>query len=59
LAEGLLLRLEAYAKETFNRTQSHKAEVYALGSIAELEAYDYTAGYPPRPKFDLQAPETE
>jgi hypothetical protein len=53
LAEGMLLQLEAYAKETFNRTQSHKAAVYSLATIAEIEAYDYTAGYPDKLVFDL------
>jgi hypothetical protein len=53
LAEALLLQLEAYAKETFNRTQSHKAAVYELATIAEIEAYDFTAGYPEKLVFNL------
>ncbi len=53
MAKGMLLRLEAYAKETFNRTQSHKATVYAFDTAKEIEAYDYTAGYPEKLTFNL------
>ncbi len=53
MAKGMLLQLEAYAKEAFNRTQSHKAAVYALGTAREIEAYDYTAGYPDKLEFNL------
>jgi hypothetical protein len=31
----------------------------AEGLLLRLEAYDYTAGYPLRPEFDLQIPEAE
>lgn len=53
MAEGMLLQLEAYAKATYNRTQQHKAAVYNLKTAAEIEAYDYTVGYPPKLEFNF------
>lgn len=46
LAIQLLSSLELYALECFNKTAEHKAMVQSLESIEEVEAYDYTAGYP-------------
>lgn len=42
----ILKELEVYAKQTNNVTHQHKAEVMALTSIEEVEAYDVTKGYP-------------
>lgn len=42
----LLSALELYALECYNITASHKASVLALESIEEINAYDYTIGYP-------------
>ena len=42
----MLNALEVYAAEALNVTESHKADVMALDSIEEIEAYDITAGYP-------------
>ncbi len=53
MAGPMLDALELYAKATYNVTQSHKAAVYALATAAEIEAYDYTAGYPARLEFTL------
>lgn len=46
LAIQLLSALELYALECYNKTAEHKANVGKLTSIEEVEAYDYTTGYP-------------
>ena len=47
----MLKELEVYAKQTNNVTHQHKAEVMALTSIEEVEAYDVTNGYPEKLVF--------
>lgn len=42
----MLSALELYALACYNVTAQHKAAVEALESVEEVEAYDYTAGYP-------------
>jgi hypothetical protein len=55
LATQMLSALELYAGECYNVTHSHIAEVEALQTIEEIEAYDYTTGYPERLVFTLNA----
>ena len=45
-AEVLMRSIENYAYECFNVTASHKVAVSELKTIEEVEAYDYTTGYP-------------
>ena len=45
-ADALMCSIENYAYECFNVTASHKAAIARLDTIDEIEAYDYTAGYP-------------
>ena len=47
----MLKELEVYAKQTNNVTHQHKAEVMALTSIEEVEAYDITKDYPEKLVF--------
>ena len=47
----MLKELEVYAKQTNNVTHHHKAEVIALTSIEEVEAYDITKDYPEKLVF--------
>lgn len=47
----MLKELEVYAKQTNNVTHQHKAEVMSLTSIAEVESYDITKGYPEKLVF--------
>lgn len=47
----MLKTLEVYAKQTNNVTHQHKAEVMALTTIAEVESYDITKGYPDKLVF--------
>ena len=46
LAIRLLSQLEMYALACYNRTAQHKAAVAALQTVGEVEAYDFTTGYP-------------
>ena len=47
----MLKDLEVYAKQTNNVTHQHNAEVIALTSIEDVEAYDVTNGYPEKLVF--------
>lgn len=38
--------IEVYAKDCYNVTATHQAEVNKLTTIEEVEAYDYKTGYP-------------
>lgn len=51
--EDKLAELELYAKATYDTTQRHKANVCALTTTEEIEAYDHRAGYPDKPAFVL------
>ena len=44
--------VENYAGQCQKVTEGHRAAVNALATIAEVEAYDYTVGYPPKINFD-------
>lgn len=50
-AMQMLIALELYASECYDNTQRHLAEVAKLETIAEVEAYDYTTGYPAKLAF--------
>lgn len=43
--------VEDYAGNCQNITEQHKAAVQAMTTIAEVEAFDVTLGYPPNPAF--------
>jgi hypothetical protein len=45
-AQDLICTIEVYAKDCYNVTATHQAEVNKLTSIEEVEAYDYKTGYP-------------
>lgn len=42
----MLNRLEVYASEALNVTESHRAAINSLGSIEDINKYDFTIGYP-------------
>lgn len=44
----MLSALEVYASEALNVTEAHKAQVNAMTTIEDVEAFDVTAGYPPK-----------
>ena len=43
--------VEVYASDALNVTEAHKAAINALTSVSEVEAYDYTVGYPDKLSF--------
>lgn len=47
----ILLAVELYASACYDNTQKHMAAVNALTSVEEIEAYDYTTGYPEKLNF--------
>lgn len=49
----LLDSLEIYALQCFNKTAEHKANVMQLTTIEEVDAYDYTTGYPEKLTFNI------
>jgi hypothetical protein len=52
-AIAMLSRLELYALECYNKTAEHKSIIRSLETIEEVEAYDYTIGYPEKLIFVL------
>ena len=52
MAGPMLDALERYAKACYNVTQGHIAALYALDTAADIEAYDYRAGYPDKLEFN-------
>lgn len=52
-AISMLQQLEIYAKDCYNITAEHKANVLNLNSINEVDAYDYTVGYPDKLNFKI------
>lgn len=47
----MLVLLEIYASEALNTTERHKIAINALQTIEDVEAYDYTTGYPEKLQF--------
>jgi hypothetical protein len=50
-AMQMLYAIEIYASACYDNTQAHYANVEALTSIEECEAYDYKVGYPEKLYF--------
>lgn len=49
----MLAELEIYALECLNHAKRQEAEVLAMTSVEEVEAYDVTVGYPEMLRFEL------
>lgn len=47
----LLYAIEVYASACYDMTAAHKAAIEALTSVEDVEAYDYTEGYPSKLNF--------
>jgi hypothetical protein len=47
----MLYAIELYASACYDNTQRHLAAINKLKSIEEVEAYDYTLGYPSKLSF--------
>lgn len=52
-AQNIISHIEAYAKDCYNVTATHKKAVSELASIEEVEKYDITAGYPAQLKMEV------
>lgn len=50
-AVEMLYAIEIYASACYDNTQAHYANVEALKTIKECEAYDYRVGYPEKLHF--------
>jgi surface protein len=48
---GMLAKIQRYADASYLVTQKHIAEVSKLTTVAEVEAYDITQGYPEKLSF--------
>jgi len=51
--ESLLMSLEIYAKECYDKTSEHKANISKIETIEELVAYDHTLGYPEKLRVQI------
>ena len=49
----MLSALEVYALQCYDVTEEHKAAVNELTTIEDVDAYDYTTGYPEKLVFSL------
>lgn len=49
----MLSALELYALTCYNVTAEHKVAVEELTSLADVEEYDYTSGYPQKLTFTI------
>lgn len=49
----MLVVLELYAKDCYNVTQQHIANVKNLDDVNRVWNYNYTKGYPKRPVFEV------
>ena len=47
----MLGQVEVYAGDALNVTESHKAAINALESVEDVEAYEFTTGYPEKLSF--------
>lgn len=52
-AEIYLARVEKYAVTCTNVTAIHKAAINALETVEDVEAYDFSTGYPERLTFEI------
>lgn len=55
----MLAALEVYATECYNKTTDHEFAIKALTTKDEMEAYDFTVGYPEKLVFNLDGEEPE
>lgn len=49
---GMLGKLDSYAVECYNTTSAHQTAILGKLTVAEVVAYDYTAGYPEKLEFE-------
>lgn len=52
-ARETLRKMEVYAADCNDKVREHETAIAALQTIDEVEAYDYTDGFPEMPEFEL------
>ncbi len=52
-ARIMLAKIQRYADGCTIVTETHKANVNSLSTVREIEAYDYTVGYPEKESFEI------
>ena len=52
-AQSIISHIEAYAKDCYNATAQHKANVSAMKTVEDVLGYDYTKGYPEKLTISL------
>lgn len=52
-AQSIISHIEAYAKDCYNATAQHKANVSAMETVEDVLGYDYTKGYPEKLTISL------
>lgn len=52
-ARIMLAKIQRYADGCTIVTETHKANVNSLSTVQEIEAYDYTVGYPKKESFEI------
>ena len=53
MAKMALAQVQLYANQCYGVTQRHKAAIEALGTVEDVEGYDFTEGYPERLRFEV------
>ena len=49
----MMAALEVYAIDCFNKTTDHEYAIKALSIVEDVEAYDFTVGYPNKLRFEV------
>ena len=50
----MLYKVEIYASQCYDRTQYHISQIKTLETLDEINAYDYTTGYPEKLNFNIE-----
>jgi hypothetical protein len=58
-AEQMLAQIQLYADQCYIITKQHKIDVNALETIAEVDEFNYEAGYPSKLNFNISYLEEE
>ena len=53
MAKMALAQVQLYANQCFGVTERHRAAIQQLTTVADVEAYDFTTGYPERLTFSV------
>jgi len=52
-AKMYLAQIQIYADKCYGTTETHKADINALETVEEVDAYDFTQGYPQKLVFNV------